>query len=561
MLNNSLYNKIRPNMFTFCYLGNIAFPCLLTLSLLSASPSTLAADAGNSFDTATPITLNQEYTEKLDTSSDEDYYSFQLSQDGNVIITLTVDDIANAPTGDWNLILYNAVGRDDLHSLKLTGGQEGAFFFQEGLRAGSYYVEIDSYSTSKPNPYHLRIDFESSEFYEKTPNGSFDKANPILLDNEYTGNLSSSSDEDYYRFQLPQPGNVVVTLRVDNAVDAPTGDWVVVLYGAVGYKDLRSMTLTGGRDSTFFQEGLPAGSYYLEVDSYSTQKLNQYHFEVAFEPSDFYEKSPNGGFDSANPITLNQEYTGNLSSYSDEDYYRFQLPSGGNVTVTLRVDNAVNAPSASWTVTLYEAIERDNLQSRQLTGGKPLSSFQQADLPEGVYFVRVDSGTFASNQYHLLVSSGPYLPPLGQSEAIDTTGSHLPVTTVFKGGISVNKQPYEMKATQALTDEVDVMGEILVDSEHVGQSADIFVYAETTLAGFPEVMYFMLGDSLSILPWDQQPMSLVAFIGNVTLGNIQTVPMYSGYFLYSGTLKVHFGYRLLDGTVVSNVEPIDITIN
>jgi hypothetical protein len=69
----------------------------------------------------------------------------------------------------------------------------------------------------------------------------------------------------------------------------------------------------------------------------------------------------------------------------------------------------------------------------------------------------------------------------------------------------------------------------------------------------------MLGPGLTILAWDQNPASLVAF-SNATLGILQVVPMYSGTFYYPGTLKVFFGYRLPNGTVITSSSPIDITI-
>jgi len=53
-------------------------------------------------------------------------------------------------------------------------------------------------------------------------------------------------------------------------------------------------------------------------------------------------------------------------------------------------------------------------------------------------------------------------------------------TEVF-GGISVNQSPYQPQVTQYLCDEVTVAGEITIDPTHIGQTADIFVWAEATL--------------------------------------------------------------------------------
>ncbi|GEM_PF-5943320 len=151
-------------------------------------------------------------------------------------------------------------------------------------------------------------------------------------------------------------------------------------------------------------------------------------------------------------------------------------------------------------------------------------------------------------------------PPLGPSQATDTTGKPVTTTTVMEGGNSVNGKSPEKQVKQKLSDTVDVKGNITVDPADVGQFVDIFVYAAATFPGSDTVMYFMLGPGLTISAWDQNPASLVAFT-NATLGSVQTVPMYSGTFFYPGTLKVFFGYRLDNGTLVRNTQPIDITID
>jgi len=130
----------------------------------------------------------------------------------------------------------------------------------------------------------------------------------------------------------------------------------------------------------------------------------------------------------------------------------------------------------------------------------------------------------------------------------------------FAGGIAVNGQAHQKSATVSLADTVDVAGRITVYPDDVGETADIFVYAEATLTPSPKVQYFMLDRHSTVLTWDKKPENLVAFQHNVTLEETQSVLMYSGNFIYPGTLKVFFGYQLANGIVVVNEHPIDITI-
>ncbi len=150
-------------------------------------------------------------------------------------------------------------------------------------------------------------------------------------------------------------------------------------------------------------------------------------------------------------------------------------------------------------------------------------------------------------------------PSLGKGHATDANGKSVTTETKHEAGISVNSQPPATQVKQKLSDTVDVIGNIIVDPVDIGQSVDTFVYAAATFPGSSAVSYYMLGPGLTILAWNQQPASLVAFSSG-TLAAVQVVQMYSGTFYYPGTLKVFFGYRLPNGTVITSSAPIDITI-
>jgi len=160
-----------------------------------------------------------------------------------------------------------------------------------------------------------------------------------------------------------------------------------------------------------------------------------------------------------------------------------------------------------------------------------------------------DTGNHRIRQLDLVVDELPDLGPadIGNSQ--------------FLGGISANGGPYQQQAEVSLADTVEVRGQIEVQPAHVGEIVDIFVYAAAT---FPEVdglFYYMLGEPLAILAWNQDPDQLVAFISDVILDETQDVLMYSGHFLLPGTLEVYFGYIRADGSVISSTQSIDVVIN
>lgn len=132
----------------------------------------------------------------------------------------------------------------------------------------------------------------------------------------------------------------------------------------------------------------------------------------------------------------------------------------------------------------------------------------------------------------------------------------------FQGGIAINGMVYQQRATQTLSDTVDITGQIKVPADHVGQLADLIVYAayRPTASNSQEELFFMLDKAGNVKIWDQTPSKLVAFQENIQLKAEQPVSLYQGQFIATGVLRLFFGYRLADGTRMFNQESIDITI-
>jgi hypothetical protein len=130
------------------------------------------------------------------------------------------------------------------------------------------------------------------------------------------------------------------------------------------------------------------------------------------------------------------------------------------------------------------------------------------------------------------------------------------MTTTFSGGISVNEgHDFQSELTVNLVDNVDVRGALLVDETHVNELVDIVVYAS-----LDDEAFFMLSGETGVLSWDEDPASLAPFMRSVTLIPEYTITLYKGHFILPGQLRVFFGYRLANGTLVQNKQPIDITI-
>jgi hypothetical protein len=154
------------------------------------------------------------------------------------------------------------------------------------------------------------------------------------------------------------------------------------------------------------------------------------------------------------------------------------------------------------------------------------------------------------------------LPPL-RATATNAQGEPMMTAAIFSGGISVNQGTFESQATLTIADLVDILGQIQVDPLDLGQAAEAVVYVsyKPLAAKFSETpVYFMLNEKGDILPWNEDVKNLVAFQAVAQLVPYLEVPMYQGPLPATGHLQISFGYRLTEGTVVHNLEPIEVTI-
>jgi subtilisin family serine protease len=171
------------------------------------------------------------------------------------------------------------------------------------------------------------------------------------------------------------------------------------------------------------------------------------------------------------------------------------------------------------------------------------------------------------------------LPRLGDRAVAVRSGRSIYTTARIDAGIKVFKegssseslasdtldQPplesvYSDQATVNPTEEVDIRGELLVESAHVGQVADIVVFVEAQFPTSTGTLLYMLDSNGVPQLWNGQPDTLVAFKPHILLSAIHPVEMYRNSFGFLGTLRIYLGYRLQEGTVIQNSKPINVEI-
>ncbi len=157
------------------------------------------------------------------------------------------------------------------------------------------------------------------------------------------------------------------------------------------------------------------------------------------------------------------------------------------------------------------------------------------------------------------------LPVLG-CIATDNTGGPLnldPEIARCKGGISVEGQEFIDKTIITLDQKVNVVGRMTVNPQHVGQEAELVLFAgyrPLVETDAPET-FFMLDTTGAISIWSHEVSELKAWQAAKPLEPMFAVTLYEGQFILPGRLTVFFGYRLADGTVVQNDRSIEVQID
>jgi len=249
------------------------------------------------------------------------------------------------------------------------------------------------------------MEINATPFSDPSPsnNDSPDDATKINFNQEYQENISSRSDVDYFKFQIYSPGNIVVKLSHETIMSSTATYWKAYLYNENTFDShLNSLTLKGSNRISTFQEGLPIGTYYIKVTDISYSSDN-YYLTIEFEPSDLYEKSPNDSIATATEIDLNKEYTGNISSSSDIDYYKFILNKSDTVTISLSHETLSASTATYWKIFLYGEDDIENAISTLTLKGSEKSSYLQEYLTPGNYYIKLKDISYDPDQYHLQV--------------------------------------------------------------------------------------------------------------------------------------------------------------
>ncbi|HYG76997.1 MAG TPA: DVUA0089 family protein [Planctomycetota bacterium] len=247
-----------------------------TLSLTVLGPDSFEADntrtAAKAISSATPQTHSL-HTGGDDTTADIDFVTFTLTEAQDVVVQ--TQEIPGKGLADTFIRLYDSAGTelasDD------DSGYSGQYTsrLRLTLKAGTYYVSVEDYGlrfgfASTLEAYVLRIDLAPTpdDIYE--PDNLPETAKQIAAGETQirtlpTDYLTLNTDIDYVFFTLTVTSDIVI----QTDVDVGPADTYLTLYDAAGsvIDEADDNNPNDSRTSRIVAKGLPAGTYYVSVES------------------------------------------------------------------------------------------------------------------------------------------------------------------------------------------------------------------------------------------------------------------------------------------------------
>lgn len=254
---------------------------------------------------------------------------------------------------------------------------------------------------------------------------------------------------------------------------------------------------------------------------------------------------------------------------------RLQVIAGGNQSVpagrpanpiTLQLIDGFGNPVTGENILFSASNAAGNPVSGALTptqsvtdaSGQATTRFNAVSL-QGSYLINAelaDNKAIATSTQVFVTEPLPNLPSLGFGSRIDARGNFSKTNAVsFYGGTSVNGGVFKQENVQRKQDTADIQAYINVDKNHIGQIADTFVvFGLSPLEINAEEEYFMFNTPVQVEHWDTNIASLTAYQASITLTSTELLKIYQGSFSDAGILRVVFGYRLTNGTIIYNAD-------
>lgn len=364
---------------------------LVIMSFVCLIYGRTAYAANDDFTRATDISVNKAVTDNLTSSSDQNYYKFNLPKNGYVNLLFSHNELEKSDYL-WKIRLYNE-SKEEIKTISSRGSKVETISNNIGLPMGTYYIHVliyDRYGSWSSINYQLCVNYYESEDWEKEFNNGYLEANLLEPNKVINGSLMTGEDNDYYKFSIGANGYINLKF---NHIELEESDylWKIRLYDE-SREEIKTISSQGSKTETISNNiGLPMGTYYVQVlkfDRYGDWSSINYQLCVNYFQSDGWETEFNDGYTQADELNIGKSISGSLLGDYDKDYYKFTVPQYGYIKIDF-THAWLETDLDCWRIELYDET-RNNLGRIMSKGSKP-NDTAYAWLGAGTYYICVDN--------------------------------------------------------------------------------------------------------------------------------------------------------------------------
>lgn len=268
---NSGIMGLSPGFYFVTVYSHVYSGVTYALNVSFTKDSAIETEPNDSYETATPVSVNTEIVGSLTARndlSDRDYYAFEMANDGFVVLDFIHEALAEEQDG-WHItvmdengnIAYSSVSRwnDAIHHSP-----------NIGLMAGKYYILIDS-----DNIYHNSLVYRlillsvQDGSWETEPNNIPSAADRLTFGKAVNGALIATGvdyDKDYFSIQTQTAGTLQVSFNHIRRDDADKEGWVISVIDSKG-NVVAQKTSDWNSEEVVFTANIDAGTYYILVET------------------------------------------------------------------------------------------------------------------------------------------------------------------------------------------------------------------------------------------------------------------------------------------------------
>lgn len=242
---------------------------------------------------------------------------------------------------------------------------------------------------------------------ESESNNTAATANTISVNTSISGNLSSSSDVDWYKFTVSSDGYFYVTFNHTVVHDSDTL-WRIYFYDSTAVDQIDGNSsyfgVKGISNRTTSTFGISAGTYYIKITRGSSDDYSgvDYQLKVHYEVATDWETEYNNSAGYADRIHLYESINATISTNGDIDWFKLTANASTEIQITLNHE-IINDSSTLWYVYVYDSTAVNKLTSFGSEGSTASWATDYISVTSGsTYYIKL---TGKSTYYY---SSVPY---------------------------------------------------------------------------------------------------------------------------------------------------------